>query len=159
MRKGNNHQVVLYRDIPLLTVTFPSLLKEVLIDLLDLIGLTNSHTKVLIHHQRHQSGPVNEHKPDCYLLGILPRTIREVGRGDKHTPLRLSTLKRPYKRLDVRAIDRRSRLVALGLNPDKIKAKRILVDDSIKACITTPGCHNSLALRSAVTHGAQQTHR
>ena len=145
--------------IPLLTVAFSSLLEEVLVDLLDLIGLTNGHTQVLIHHEGHQSWPVNQHKADCDLLRVLSGTLCEVGRVDEHSPLRLSTLKRSYEGLDVGTVDRRSRLMALGLHPDKIKSERVLVNDPVKAGITAPRCHYALALGSAVCHGAQQTNR
>lgn len=59
-----------YVDIPLMTVAFSSLLEEVLVDSLDLVGLTNGHTKVLIHHEGHQCGPVNGHQADCDLLAM-----------------------------------------------------------------------------------------
>lgn len=148
-----------YLDIPLMTVAFSSLLEEVLVDLLDLVGLTNGHTKVLVHHEGHQSGPVNQDKADCYLLCVLLRPVCEVGRGDEDSPLRLSTLECSYEGLDVRTVDRRSRGMAFGLHSDKIKAERILVNDAVKARIPTPGCDHTLTLRSAISHGSQQTHR
>ena len=122
-----------YIDIPLMTVAFSSLLEEVLVDLLDLVGLTNGHTQVLIHHEGHQSRPVNQDETDSNLLCVLLRTACEVGRGDEHSPLCLSTLKSSHEGLDVGTVDRRSRDAALGLHPNKIKPERILVNDPVKA--------------------------
>ena len=141
-----------------MTVAFSSLLEEVLVDLLDLVGLPNGHTQVLVHHEGHQCGSVNEHEPDSDLLGILSGPVCEVGRGDEHSPLGLSTLECSYEGLDVGTVDRRTRDMAFGLHPNKVKPERILVNDPVKSRITTSGCDHTLALRSAVTHGAQQTH-
>jgi hypothetical protein len=107
------------------------LVKEVLVDALDHIGVLVLYAYVVLNHQAAQSLTVNQDDPGCYPVGIGDGLRGEAASGDEDAPVGLGTVQCPDELLDLWPTHRPGRPVSLGLNVDAIQPERVLADHAV----------------------------
>lgn len=137
----------------------PLPLEEVVVYLLDLLGLPHYDAQVMAHHEPDEVLAVDEDEADRDGFGVVPRALAEAGRGDKDAAMGMGPLQRADEGLDFGAGDDSARLVVFGAHSDQVKAEGVRVDDAVKPNIASSRGDDSGALRPAVAHRAQQFDR